>query len=107
MYRHAAPVAILLGSLVTATAFSAAADAGQIVIKSFMFTPNSVTIKAGTTVRWVNKDEEPHTVVSDAGVFRSGAVDTDESFSFKFDTPGTYHFRCSIHPQMIGTIVVE
>jgi plastocyanin len=55
----------------------------------------------------VNRDEEPHTVTSDTGLFRSGALDTNDTFVFKFDKPGTYHFLCSIHPQMVGTIVVE
>ena len=45
-----------------------------------MFTPTSLTVKAGSTVTWANMDDEPHTVVSDTGLFRSGAVDTDESF---------------------------
>jgi plastocyanin len=52
-------------------------------------------------------DDEPHSVVSDTGLFRSGAMDTNESYSFKFDKPGTYHFTCSIHPRMVGTIVVQ
>ena len=82
-------------------------DSTQIVIKDFMFTPNSMTIKTGSTVTWVNKDDEPHSVVSDTGLFRSGAVDTDEAFSFKFDKPGTYHFTCAIHPRMVGTIIVQ
>jgi len=84
-----------------------APDGAQIVIKDFMFSPTSLTVKSGSTVVWSNKDEEPHTVVSTDGLFRSGAVDTDESYSFKFDKPGTYHFACSIHPRMVGTIVVE
>ena len=104
--RPAVLAAMLLGGFFAA-ASQAAPDAGQIVIKNFMFTPDAVTIKAGATVTWVNKDEEPHTVVSDAGLFRSGAVDTDDTYSFKFDKPGTYHFLCSIHPKMVGTIVVE
>ena len=85
----------------------AAGTDGQVVIKDFMFTPDSLTVKAGATVTWANKDQEPHTVVSDIGLFRSGAVDTGETFSFKFEHPGTYHFTCSIHPRMVGTIVVE
>jgi plastocyanin len=84
-----------------------APDANRIVVKDFMFTPNSLTIKAGSSVTWSNQDDEPHTVVSDAGLFRSGAMDTNESFSYKFDSPGTYHFTCSIHPRMVGTIVVQ
>ena len=83
------------------------ADTAQIVIKDFMFTPTSVTIKAGATVTWANKDDEPHTVVSDTGLFRSGAMDTDDTYKFTFDKPGTYHFTCSIHPRMVGTVVVE
>jgi plastocyanin len=82
-------------------------DSNRIVVKEFMFTPNSLSIKAGSTVTWANMDDEPHTVVSDTGLFRSGAMDTNESFSFKFDKPGTYHFTCSIHPRMVGTIVVQ
>jgi plastocyanin len=79
----------------------------QVVIKEFMFHPTNVKIKAGATLTWVNKDEEPHTVTSETGLFRSGAMDTNDTFVFKFDKPGTYHFLCSIHPQMVGTIVVE
>jgi plastocyanin len=81
--------------------------APQIVIKNFMFSPVSITVKAGSTITWTNKDEEPHTSVSIEGLFRSGALDTNDSFSFKFDKPGTYHYLCSIHPQMMGTIVVQ
>jgi plastocyanin len=82
-------------------------DPNRIVVKEFMFMPNSLTVKAGSTVTWANMDDEPHTVVSNTGLFRSGALDTNDSFSFKFDTPGTYHFTCSIHPRMVGTIVVQ
>jgi plastocyanin len=87
---------------------SASSDVSEtIVVKDFMFQPTSSTVKAGTTVTWLNRDDEPHTVVSDNGLFRSAAMDTNESFSFEFDQPGTYHFVCSIHPSMVGTIVVQ
>ena len=79
----------------------------QIVVKDFMFQPMSLNVPAGATVTWTNKDDEPHTVRSDTGLFGSGAIDTNESYSFRFDTPGTYHFTCSIHPRMVGTIVVQ
>lgn len=78
----------------------------EIVVKDFMFTPMLLKVKAGSTVKWLNKDEEPHTVISDTGLFHSGAMDTNESFSFKFEKAGTYHFTCSIHPRMVGTIEV-
>jgi plastocyanin len=86
---------------------AAADDPNTIVVKSFMFTPMNLKVKAGTRITWMNKDEEPHTVASDQGLFRSSALDTDESISYQFDKPGTYHYTCSIHPRMIGTITVE
>jgi plastocyanin len=84
-----------------------AADSAKVLIKDFMFMPMSVTVKTGATVSWVNMDDEPHTIVSDTGLFRSSGLDTNESFSYKFDKPGTYHIACSIHPRMVATIVVE
>ena len=82
-------------------------DTTKIVVKDFTFSPTPLTVKAGSTVTWTNMDDEPHTVVSDTGVFKSGGMDTNESFSYKFDKPGTYHFTCSIHPRMVGTVIVQ
>jgi plastocyanin len=62
---------------------------------------------AGSTVTWTNRDDEPHTIVSDSGPFHSAALDSNESFSFRFDKPGTYRYTCSIHPCMAGTILVR
>src|ERR1700674_2841966 len=89
------------------TASAAPPEPGKVVIKDFMFRPMAVTVAAGSTVTWTNQDDEPHTAVSDTGLFRSEAMDTGEAFSFKFNKPGTYHFTCSIHPRMVGTIVVR
>ncbi len=102
-------LSLALGGWLAAAAVpsAAAAEPSRILVKDFMFAPTSLTVKAGSTVTWANKDDEPHTVVSDTGLFRSSAMDTNESFSFKFDKPGTYHFTCSIHPRMVGTIVVQ
>ena len=95
--------------LFAACGASAADPAGatKIIVKEFMFAPTPLTIKAGSTVTWTNMDDEPHTAVSDTGLFKSGGMDTNESFSFKFDKPGTYHYTCSIHPRMVGTIIVQ
>ena len=82
-------------------------DSTKILVKEFMFNPTPLTIKAGSTVTWTNMDDEPHTAVSDTGLFKSGGMDTNESFSFKFDKPGTYHYTCTIHPRMVGAIVVQ
>jgi plastocyanin len=103
----AASVAMLWAIATSSPSTAATPEPTRIVVKNFMFAPNSLTVKAGSTVTWTNMDDEPHAVLSDTGVFRSGALDTSESFSFKFEKPGTYHFTCSIHPRMVGTIVVE
>ncbi len=78
-----------------------------IPIKSFKFMMMDVTVSPGSTVTWKNLDEEPHTVASESGLFHSAGLDTGQSFSFKFDKPGVYKYRCSIHPQMVGTITVK
>jgi plastocyanin len=98
---------LLLSGALTISSSVEAADPNQVTIKDFMFSPNTITVTAGSTVTWVNMDDEPHTVVSDTAMYRSSALDTNEKFSFKFATPGTYHFTCSIHPRMVGTIVVK
>ena len=86
-----------------------AAEPSTVTINNFAFSPTPLTVAAGTKVTWDNKDEEPHTVVSvDGGqTFKSPALDTDDKFSFTFDKPGTYKYFCSIHPHMVGTIVVK
>jgi plastocyanin len=84
-----------------------AQQSNSIVIKNFDYSPMSVTVKAGSTVTWKNLDDEPHTVTSLDGLFRSGALDTGDKFAFKFDKPGIYKYACSIHPRMMGTIIVQ
>ncbi|MGH8305216.1 MAG: cupredoxin domain-containing protein, partial [Steroidobacteraceae bacterium] len=87
----AAGVLAVCWAAVAGASFAGAPDPATVVVaRDFMFAPLSLTIKAGSTVTWTNSDDEPHTVVSDTGLFRSGALDTGESFSFRFDKPGTY-----------------
>jgi plastocyanin len=84
-----------------------AGAATEVKIDNFTFTVPSITVPAGTEVIWVNRDDIPHTVVSQDGVFKSKALDTDDKFSFKFSQPGTYHYFCSIHPKMMAEVVVK
>jgi plastocyanin len=86
---------------------NASVGAIKIDVRNFMFGPDTLTVKAGSTVVWTNLDQEPHTIASDAGLFRSAAIDTGETFSFKFDRPGTYRYFCTIHPRMLGTVIVQ
>lgn len=84
----------------------ARADDMEIHIDNFTFQPAELSIKAGTTVTWTNRDDIPHTVVS-AGKFRSKTLDTDDKFSFTFTGAGDYKYFCSLHPHMTGMIKVE
>ena len=80
----------------------------QIVIKDFHFEPEVLTVKSGEKITWINRDEEPHTVVSVEKQFKkSSALDTDQEFTITAGAPGTYTYFCSVHPKMTGTIVVE
>src|ERR1700738_1250520 len=108
--RRAFLVPLGVGMLMAASAnFSVAQaqDPNAVVIKNFMFSPMSLTIKAGSTVTWKNLDGEPHTVVNDAGIFPSAALDQNDTFQFKFDKPGVYKVFCGIHPTMKETITVQ
>ena len=80
---------------------------GEVKIDNFRFGPQSLSVSPGTKVTWKNRDDIPHTVVSTQGVFKSRVLDTDETFSFTFDKPGTYPYFCSIHPKMTGQVVVK
>jgi amicyanin len=96
----------LAGGVLVARAQIAAATA--VSIDNFTFTPQKLTVKAGTTVTWTNKDDIPHGIAATGNTFkRSNAMDTDDAYSFTFTTPGTYQYFCYIHPHMTGTIVVE
>jgi plastocyanin len=79
----------------------------RIEIKDFSFNPQTLTVKSGEKITWINRDEEPHTVVSVQKQFKkSTALDTDQEFTITAGTPGTYTYFCSVHPKMTGTIVV-
>jgi plastocyanin len=84
-------------------------SATEVKIDNFSFGPGTVTLPAGATVTWTNRDDIPHTVVSsdDSRVFKSKVLDTDEKFSFTFNHPGTYQYFCSIHPKMTGKVIVQ
>ena len=114
MMRHAVAAAVLgavVGSGLAGGVMVARAQTTPVMavsIDNFTFTPQTLTVKAGTTVTWTNKDDIPHGVAATGNAFkRSAAMDTDDSYSFTFTTPGTYQYFCYIHPHMTGTIVVE
>ena len=103
-------VLALAAASTRASYFARAAEekppAVTINVDNFSFTPREITVAKGTTITWVNRDDVPHTVVS-GGVFRSKALDTDETFSFTFTDAGSFSYFCSVHPVMIGRVIVK
>ena len=98
---------ILVAAAISFPVISAPAPDSKVEIDNFAFSPARITVKAGTTVAWLNADDTPHTVASSSKLFKSKVLDTDGSFSFTFTTPGMYEYFCSLHPYMTGTVVVE
>ena len=98
---------VLCGAALLSLAHAAAPLAQQVQIEQFKFTPATLTVPAGTTVTWTNKDGTLHTVTSTTKVFASDGLDQGGTFSYTFTTPGTYPYSCKLHPQMTGTVTVQ
>src|SRR5215467_3921933 len=108
--------AMLTAAIATAVVSTARASRGSetegtksaVKIDNFSFAPGELTVPKGTTVEWVNRDDIPHTVVSDdKTTFKSRPLDTDDKFSYTFSKEGTYAYFCSIHPKMTAKVVVK
>ncbi len=84
-----------------------ATGAFAIAIRDFTFIPKEMNVPVGTTVTWTNVDSVAHTATSDDGAFNSGNLNPGQGYSYQFEKAGTFHYTCSYHPGMKGTIVVE
>jgi plastocyanin len=80
---------------------------GAEVLGNRAFAPDDVTIATGTTLTWTNTDAVAHTATSDSSAWNSGAIAPGGRYSFTFETPGTFAYHCTIHPGMVGTVVVR
>jgi plastocyanin len=103
-------IAMLLGPVIGAMlAFGAVAaqDADVVTIDNFTFSPKELTVAVGTTIKFVNHDDIPHTVVEKKLSFRSKALDTDDAYSYTFASAGSFDYFCSLHPHMVGKIIVK
>jgi plastocyanin len=96
----------LVATLALAPSAGAQGKTMKVSIEDFFFSPANMTVAPGTTVKWVNNGQAPHTSTADDGTWDSGTLQPGESFSFTFDQPGTYTYHCNIHPNMTGTITV-
>ncbi len=109
--RRATPAAralLLCGGLLLGTVRAAGGEpAHEIRISQHRFAPAEVAVPRGTTVHWVNDDDDAHTVTSDGGAFASAGLDTHEEFTFTFGAAGTFPYHCALHPMMTGRVVVR
>ena len=106
MLKSLAATAMLLAGLAAAPLAQAATV--TVTINNYTFIPAKVTVHPGDTVTWTNQDSIPHTATSlDGKTFDSGAIDPDASWSYTFAKPGSYAYRCSIHPDMQGEVDVK
>lgn len=106
--KIALAAAVLILNVIALPPARAANDDKKVIVEvaNFTYSPNVITVAPGTTVTWVNHDDSPHTVTATAKAFRSQALDTDDTFTYTFTTPGDYAYFCSLHPQMTGKVIV-
>jgi len=91
---------------VTAT-HALGSSSATVGIKEFKFAPTPLTVRAGSTVTWVNHDEETHTITSATGSFGSGGLGNEDTFAQTFTRPGTYEYFCALHPKMKAAVIVK
>jgi plastocyanin len=100
-------VAVLILHATRARGEDTKASPTEVRVDNFTFGPDTLTVPVNSTVTWINKDDVPHVIASNDGVFKSKALDTDDKYSYTFSKAGTYPYYCSIHPKMVGKIVVH
>jgi len=81
--------------------------ANEVLIQGMAFNPSILNVTEGTTVVWTNKDNVTHNFTSNPALFSSGSLATGAMYSYTFNTAGTYSYSCTIHPSMVGSIVVS
>jgi len=89
------------------TSTGTTAIGSTVIMSNFAFSPSTLTVAMGTTVTWTNKDSSKHTVTSDTGVFNSGGMSQNATYSYTFNTAGTFPYHCTIHTYMTGTIIAH
>jgi plastocyanin len=85
----------------------ATTSAATVHLHNDAFTPATITVRTGDTVRWINDDDDAHTVTATDGSFDSKGLDTNGSWSHTFTKAGTYKYFCELHPFMKATVIVK
>ena len=83
------------------------AGSNEVFIERIAFNPSTITVAAGTSIIWTNKDAGAHTVTSNTGIFDSGSINTNGTFSYTFSTVGSFLYHCSIHSYMTVKVIVQ
>jgi plastocyanin len=81
--------------------------ANEVFIQGMSYSPSTLSVAVGTTVKWTNKDGVSHTVTSNTGAFDSGNISSNGTFSFTFSAAGTYSYYCAVHPSMTAKVIVN
>lgn len=89
------------------TGGTAGPGTNEVFIQGMAFNPASITITAGTTITWTNKDAIAHTVTSNPALFNSGSIPAKGTFTYTFPTAGTFNYYCAIHPSMVASVTVN
>ena len=83
------------------------ASGNAVDVKNFSFNPASLSVSKGTKVTWTFDDGAKHNVTDSKNTFKSTDLSGGATYSFTFNTAGTYSYICSIHPYMKGTVTVK
>jgi plastocyanin len=95
------------GTTSTGTSLTVSIPSGARSLTTTAFGTNPLVVAAGSTVTWTNNDSIAHDSVADGGMWNSGILSPGQSFPFKFTTAGTFTYKCTIHPNMVGTVTVQ
>ncbi len=95
------------GSTAPQTPVVAQATAYTVEMRDFAFWPSDLTVSVGTRVTWVNRDDVPHDATADDGAWGTQLLNKGDEASLTFDTPETFSYHCTIHPQMKATLTVR
>jgi plastocyanin len=107
MLRFAPLVTIVLTVIAWAALAQPSGRRHLVTIQNLQFLPATLQIRAGDSVMWTNRDDRDHLIQGENGAFQSGNLRTGESFTRRFDEPGTFAYGCAYHPRMRGRVVVE
>jgi plastocyanin len=94
------------GALSCATAAAGATAATTVQIKNFAYSQQSVQVKVGDVVAWMNGDSAPHSATMDDGSCDTDSISSGSTAMLVFNAPGTYTYHCKIHPTQMKDVTV-